>query len=181
LVILFSLLLVGCGNNESKNVGKYEPKINPNPKYFMNVKLTSRFPLKVNVRAIFSTTKKKCEIDVSGGEGAMYPRSKLNEYELVLGGKGQRAINIPLDEVSSGYCGWKLTDITYGLQYNEQKIPQIMIGYFSSEMNNKRQQTGYDKWHCNKKQCKLTKSVALDTNSRSNLPISNYVFSIKFL
>ena len=184
-IAALSALLAACSNTPVQpppNTGKYAPKVNPNPKYFMTVegnidpRLKNTVPLKIITS--YYTTNSECRYVISSFEGASTYRKINSTINVKTDSTGNYKYSIPLDLYEPGYCGWNIINITYII---DNKTPDYEGYNIASFFNPKRLDPpsliGIDNWICQNNNCDLDENTFL--SGKNNLPINkNYHFKI---
>ena len=122
IIISLLLLLSSCHHKDNLLTGKYQPQLNPHPKYFFTVQgyvapeLINH--IKVGWRITYIGANDKCDYVANSFEGINASRSVTVYYHPKPNSSGHYQIKIPLDKYSSGYCHWQACTVetNYGTE-----------------------------------------------------------------
>ena len=176
-IIALSLLAIGGGYYSFSQL-KYQPKINPNPKYFITVKghVSPRLKDKITLEWIseFATTNPKCDKTVNYLEGVDVPRISKKNYSIDSRTVYQK--QIPLNYYFPGYCAWMLKDIRYEIKTKNTLLGTAVISFFG-ESKLKGSYNVHDIIACNHQTCQHVGKPYLNTNHILSTH-SNYFFQL---
>jgi len=162
-VIILILILKGCSHIPKQPTGgKYAPVVNSHSKYFMKVngRVDSKLESKINLEWIadYYTTNDKCRVVTNALEGVSISRQKAYKYKIYSNKQGYFNIKIPLDNLKSGYCKWKLFDLTLKLV---NKKNGVGMSYINFRDNKKTQSKISINYNCDFSSCYYAKNSRL--------------------
>ncbi|MCK4870925.1 MAG: hypothetical protein KAS93_07435 [Gammaproteobacteria bacterium] len=175
--LICALFLAACSNNQqTKNTGKYAPRLNPKPKYFLTIKgQTNKHLHAIIFTAIYATTNQKCNIIINKFEGASASRQTKINYPLPLR-QNSYNINIPLDLIQKNLCSWKIQAIRFTYKQNINNNETDIIAFTDKMISEKNKTTTFI---CNSSQqpnCMTTTKYMIPDLSRSK----NHTLTINF-
>jgi hypothetical protein len=190
LVVIVPVLIILAliGKNYAVNTyrdWKYAPTINPQPKYFMTVKVNIdpvlKKNLKIDLNVVYETSNPVCKIWPNGqvNEGGV----KSNRVEIknsTIDNDGQ-TYKFALDYYLSGRCKWQVSYFYYQFYYNNllrTADANTSVG-FSNESNNSANNSIKQYWLCSANRCSVTNESALSFPSSLSSG-SNYIFNLIF-
>lgn len=182
LVLTLTILLSSCGSDK-KNYGKYVPKLNPHPKYYMTIKghIDPRLKDKVHLKWItrYYTSNDACKVVINALEGVSSYQQKTDVVKIKPNKKGSYFHKIPLDKYLPGYCKWQAETILYAFNKNKENYNASTAVIFKDSALIPKRKTAVrgficaDVCHLNKGSFYMRYEGAI--NSRSN-----YVYRINF-
>jgi hypothetical protein len=121
IIISLLLLLSGCHHKNNLLTGKYQPRLNPRPKYFFTVQgyvaPELRKYVDIKWQAIYVGSDKRCDYVVNSFEGINGSRFAEINYHPIPDANGHYTIHIPLDAYLPGYCKWTVFELDNNLGF----------------------------------------------------------------
>jgi len=112
ITLVAAILIVGGVVSYYHQKAIKQPELNPNPKHILTISGSIDPRLLLSFSAVYFTTNPSCEISGSWLEGAWTARGKTLNYPTIIKNK-HYSIQVPLDGLNGGYCGWVLDGIDY--------------------------------------------------------------------
>ena len=183
LLVTLTALLISCGSDK-KNYGKYVPKLNPHPQYYMTVKGRIDPKIKDKVKlswdALYETNNRDCDIVINNFEGVVRPKNKTSVIKAEINEAGYYYYKIPIDKYMQGYCKWKLTSLRYRFTYNgDQYYPPTWV-YFIAPRYPAIRKTAEVSYNCSTKDCSISQYKFFAPGTQSIMPDKNYIYFLNF-
>jgi hypothetical protein len=149
----------------------YTPRVNPKPKYFINVKgeINTKISKKIKLMWVitYRSTNKSCARTINWFEGVTIPRITKIKINAMPNKVGQYHQKIYLDRYRPGDCQWQPMNISYKLFLNGKEVNTILNDIvFDNSSKKPLKNSQRMNWVCSNNKCHLTSLKLMKKNSR---------------
>jgi hypothetical protein len=125
LLVLATLVIVGCTQIYSYARLDRVPKVNARPQHHLEVSGHVDAGLVFGLQVEYNSTNPACEVSLGMLVGR-FPRRAQYAY-AVEPRDGVYAVAVPLDGVEAGACGWRLTSIYFSAEKDGVRFQQALL------------------------------------------------------
>ncbi len=168
------------------NVGKFAPKVNLSPKYFMTIKgdIDPNLKNKIQIKwtTTYYSTNANCQVPINPLKQVYSSREQSDVIYVNPNTKGHYEYKLAIDQYKPGYCGWKIFGVSYSITLNNHStIDARNTGLTFSDEAHFSTKEILQKWRCNQDICELTKNNLYTAFSGQLDRNNNYQFIVNFI
>ena len=185
VIIALVFGLVAC-SQPPKEDAKYQPVVNPHPKYFITYKgfidPSLNKLVKLRLLTVYATTNPKCEKVINKFEGVSVPREREHYITARPNNNGTYFYKVALDKYLPGWCKWQVDSAYFNDAGSSRRVDYDTVDWFSSNPKKvtKKVEEQID-WSCSLDNCELKPSTSYIAIEQKSIPtFMNHILELNY-